>query len=376
MEPNPPHKLRPAEATKPIRQTIWSWKVGEIAGIAIRIHATFLLLIAWMLFLYYVEGVSARATGLGLALIVTVFAIVVVHELAHALMARHFGIRTRDITLLPIGGIASLERMPERPSQELAVALVGPAVNIVLAGVLAVFVVAFGGSLDVTEATTIGGAFATQLVWINLGLAAFNLLPAFPMDGGRAVRALLAIKLGRERATDIAALLGKIFAVGMAIVGIMYNPLLALIAIVVWFGASQEATLVHLRSRLAGIPVRDAMINRIDSVAADQPLEDAATLIVSAGQNQIAVVDHGHPVSILTRNDIARGLARSGPHAPVAAAPHHEIVMVAPTESLDAVLDRLREAPDAVALVVDRDVPIGLITADQLVSYASLHRAR
>jgi CBS domain-containing protein len=213
------------------------------------------------------------------------------------------------------------------------------------------------------------------LVWINLGLAAFNLLPAFPMDGGRALRALLAIKLGRERATDVAAFLGKVFAIGMAIIGIMYNPLLALIAVVVWFGASQEATLVRLKSALAGIPVRDAMISRIDSVASDQPLEEAATLIVSAGQNQIAVVDHGHPVSILTRNDIARGIARSGSQAPVSSAPHHEIVMVAPTESLDAVLDRLREFPDAVALVVDRDVPIGLITAEQLVGYASLHRS-
>jgi Zn-dependent protease len=375
MEPNPPRKLEPANGTPPIRRTIWSWKVGEIAGIAIRIHATFLLLIGWMLFLYYVEGVSTRATAFGLALIATVFAIVVVHELAHALMARHFGIRTRDITLLPIGGIASLERMPERPGQELAVALVGPAVNIVLAGVLALGVLAFHGSLDISEATTIGGAFATQLVWINLGLAAFNLLPAFPMDGGRALRALLSIKLGRERATDVAALLGKVFAVGMAIVGIMYNPLLALIAVVVWFGASQEATLVRLKSALAGIPVREAMISRIDSVASDQPLEEAATLIVSAGQNQIAVVDHGHPISILTRNDIARGIARSGSQAPVSAAPHHEIVMVAPTDSLDAVLDRLRDFPEAVALVVDRDVPIGLITAEQLVGYASLHRS-
>jgi Zn-dependent protease len=376
MEPNPPRKLAPADTTHPIRRTIWSWKVGQIAGIAIRIHATFLLLIAWMLFLYYVEGVSARATGLGLALIATVFAIVVIHELAHAFMARHFGIRTRDITLLPIGGIASLERMPERPTQELAVALVGPAVNVVLAGVLAVFVLAFHGTLDVGEATTVGGAFATQLVWINLALAVFNLLPAFPMDGGRALRALLAIKLGRERATDIAALLGKIFAVGMVVVGILYNPLLALIAIVVWFGANQEATLVHLKSALSGIPVRDAMISRIDSVGADQPLEQAATLIVSGGQNQIAVVDHGHPVSVLTRNDIARGIARSGSQAPVAAAPHHEIVMVAPTESLDSVLDRLRDAPEAVALVVDRDVPVGLITAEQLVNFAQLRSGR
>ena len=174
----------------------WSWKLGAIAGIGIYVHATFLLLLAWVALIHYQQGRSLAAAASGLVFILTLFAIVVLHELGHALTARRFGIGTRDITLLPIGGVARLERMPEEPGQELLVALAGPAVNVALAAVLFVILVSVGGSPVLPSMTVLGGSWLARLMWVNVVLAVFNLLPAFPMDGGRVLRALLALRAG------------------------------------------------------------------------------------------------------------------------------------------------------------------------------------
>ncbi|MGE5185011.1 MAG: site-2 protease family protein [Acidobacteriota bacterium] len=360
-------------ATPQRHHSWWTWNLGRIAGIDIRAHVTLVLLLVWIAISYAVQGAGLAASAVGIALVIAVFAVIVVHELGHALVARRFGIGTRDIMLLPIGGISSLERMPERPSQELAVALVGPLINLVLAALIWAGIAITHGTADLREATTIGGAIATQLMWINIALAVFNLLPAFPMDGGRALRALLAMKLGHERATDIAAVLGKCFAVAIGIYGLFANPLALLIAIVVWMGATQERALVHLKSALHGVPVSAAMLTRVAAVSPEQRLEDAATLMLSRGQSEIPVVDGGVAVGVLTRADVASALKHAGPEATVASAQPHDVVTVAPGEPLDAVLDRLRQSPDAVAVVVDHGAPVGLITAEALAAYVAMH---
>jgi Zn-dependent protease len=338
----------------------WVWDLGRIRGIAIRVHVTLLLLLAWIVGASALAGAGARGSLFVLALVVCVFATIVVHELGHALVARHFGIRTREIMLLPIGGIASLERMPSRPAHELAVTLVGPAINFVLAGIFAL----------------VPGTFALRLAWINLGLAVFNLIPAFPMDGGRALRALLAMRLGALRATDIAAACGKVFAVVLGLFGLFYNPFLVLIALVVWMGASQERTLVHLKSALAGVPVSAAMVRRVEIVSPDEPLEHAASILLGGGQNQIPVVDHGRPIGVLTRGDVADALSHTGPETPVSAAHTHQIVTVQPSDPLDAVLDRLRQTPGSVAVVVDHGAAVGVVTAESVAAYAEMHSRR
>jgi Zn-dependent protease/predicted transcriptional regulator len=358
------------------RRSWWTWSLGRIAGIPIRMHLTLLILLAWIAGSYMFAGAGWTATALGLFLVLTIFVIIVVHELGHALVARHFGIATRDIMLLPIGGIASLERMPDNPRQELAVAIVGPLINLAIAGALWIGIAATGGTLRITEATTLGGALATQLLWINVGLAVFNLLPAFPMDGGRVLRSILAMRMSRERATDIAAKLGKGFAVVIGIFGLFYNPWLILIAFVVWTGASQEAALVQIKSVITGVPVSAAMLRRVESVTPEQPLEDAAALLLSGGLDQLPVLDHGRPVGIITRSDVATALAHAGPDATVATAPQHEVVLVTPGDSLDLVLDKLRQKPDAVALVLDHGMPVGVLTSDHLAAYVALHAPR
>jgi Zn-dependent protease/CBS domain-containing protein len=353
------HRLNLLESMAKQRQrSRWTWNLGHVGGIVIRVHVTLLLLVAWIAVAYVFQGAGLVASVLGIALVLSVFVIIVVHELGHALVARRFGIRTKDIMLLPIGGIASLERMPERPAQELAVAIVGPLINFALAGILAF----------------VPGLFAQRLAWINVGLGVFNLIPAFPMDGGRVLRALLAMRLPAERATDIAAACGKAFAVVLGLLGFVYSPMLILIAVVVWLGASQERALVHLKTALSGVPVSAAMLRRVDVVTPEQPLEDAAALLLSGGQDQLPVIDHGRPVGVLTRGDVATALAHAGPRTPVASAPQHAIMTVESSESLDTVFEQLRHAPDSVAVVLDHGTPVGLLTAESLADYVDMHR--
>lgn len=349
------------------KRSWWTWNLGRIAGIPIRMHLTLLILLAWIAGTYAITGAGVSATALGVGLVMAIFVVIVVHELGHALVARRYGIGTRDIMLLPIGGIASLERIPEKPKQELAVALVGPAINLALAAVL----------YAVLPATTVGSyvnVIVKQLVYINIGLASFNMIPAFPMDGGRALRALLAMRMGGARATEIAAKLGKVFAVAIGIVGLFTNPLLLLIAFVVWHGATQERALTQLKTAIAGVPVSAAMLRRVEAVTPEQPLEDAAALLLRGGLNQLPVIDHGKPVGVITRGDVASALAHAGPDATVGSASQHSIVEVSPSDSLDSVLDKLRQQPDSVALVVDHGLPVGVLTADHLAAYVALHK--
>lgn len=220
----------------------WSFHLARIAGIDVRIHATFFLLLAWFGFVYYADG-GYGAMVIGLSFIILLFVCVILHEFGHALAARAYGINTPDITLLPIGGIARLERMPEKPWQELVVALAGPAVNVVIAFGLYVVIGRFFGLGDLAQLASGGGNLLTQLLAINVILVVFNLLPAFPMDGGRVLRSLLAMRMKHARATQIAALVGQVVAVLFGLLGLFGgNPFLLFIAVFVFFGARAEAS--------------------------------------------------------------------------------------------------------------------------------------
>ena len=210
----------------------WSWKIGRFAGIDTFVHATFLLLVGWAAWAAYSGAGTVLAVVLGVGFLLAVFASVLMHELGHALVARRYGIRTRRIILSPIGGLAQLEGMPSKPSQEMAVALAGPAVNFALAAVLWAIGSIAGGPLLY--------GFVESLMFANVTLGLFNLVPAFPMDGGRALRAFLSQRMSNRSATEIAAFIGKSVAIAMAIVGLFTNWMLVLIAAFVWFAANQE----------------------------------------------------------------------------------------------------------------------------------------
>ena len=270
----------------------WSWRIGKLAGIDVYVHATFPLLIFYVAVSQWTQSHSAGGTLLAIAFTLTMFLCVVLHELGHALTARKYGIQTRDITLLPIGGVARLERMPEDPREELWVALAGPAVNVVIAALLFVLLLLTTGLQPVEPLTFTTGSFVEGLVIMNLFLVIFNLVPAFPMDGGRVLRALLATRIPYERATNIAATCGQVIAALFGFLAILGygSPMLVFIALFVWIGASQEAGAVQMKSGLQGVSVRRAMLTEFHTLASTDTLARAVELIIVGSQHDFPVV--------------------------------------------------------------------------------------
>jgi len=251
----------------------WSLKIGRFAGIDVYMHFTFILLVSWVAYVNWRQGQSIAAAASGVAFILAIFLCVVLHEFGHALTAKRYGIKTRDIILLPIGGLARLERLPTNPIQELWVALAGPAVNVVIAAWLFVWLNLTAALVPLGTLTVTAGPFLERLMAVNLFLVAFNMIPAFPMDGGRVLRAFLATRQDYARATQTAASVGQGIAVLFGFVGLFYNPLLLFIAIFVWIGAAQEASLAHLKSAIGGIPVQEAMISDFQILQREDSLE-------------------------------------------------------------------------------------------------------
>lgn len=224
------------------RRDRWSWHIGRILGIPTRIHASFALVLLWIGFSTWNDLSSGVAVMFGVGFALAVFACVLLHEFGHALVARRFGIETRRITLLPIGGVAELERTPEDPRAELWIAAAGPAVNFAIAGVLALV----GWGLGIFATSGLLAVVFSGLLWANLMLGLFNLVPAFPMDGGRVFRAWAAHRYSRVRATQMATKLGRALALGFGLWGIYAsNPVLVLIAVFVWFAAGRELAAVR-----------------------------------------------------------------------------------------------------------------------------------
>ncbi|NUO80200.1 site-2 protease family protein, partial [candidate division KSB1 bacterium] len=320
----------------------WSWKIGSYAGIGVYIHATFLLIIGWVVWTHWSAGQSLAMTINGLLFVFALFGCVLLHEFGHALTAKRYGIKTRDITLLPIGGVARLERMPDDPKQELWVALAGPAVNVVIALALFVWLQITAAFEPVENLTVTGGSFAERLMLVNVSLVLFNLLPAFPMDGGRVLRALLATRKDYARATQIAASIGQGMALVFGFLGLFYNPFLLFIALFVWIGAGQEASAVQMKSALGGIPVKLAMLTDFRALSPHDHLTHVIELILAGSQQDFPVVDDGRVVGVLTRSDLLLALAKQGKDAAVAEVMQRDFQTIEATEMLESAFARLQ----------------------------------
>lgn len=344
----------------------WSLKVGKLLGIDVYLHFTFLLLLAFLGFYYWRVTQNVEAALRGVAFIVALFGCVVLHELGHALMARRYGIKTRDITLLPIGGIARLETMPEKPMQELWVALAGPAVNVVIAGALFVGLAATSGFTPVEELGVTGGSFWQRLMVLNIILVAFNLLPAFPMDGGRVLRALLALRLGRRRATAIAANVGQVMAILFGIFGFFYNPFLIFIGIFVYLGAQAEAGLVETQSALAGWRVRDAMMTRFRTLAARDTLGQAVEELLAGSQQDFPVLEDGQPIGMLRRNDLVKALSEGRRDAVVSERMCRDCETVDEAAPLKGAVEAMHARQCATVPVVAGGRMVGLLTLENI----------
>lgn len=344
----------------------WSLRIARVAGIPIYVHWTFMILIAWVIFGSWRQGQSVEATVAGVGFVLSIFGCVVVHELGHALAARRYGVETSDITLLPIGGVARLQRIPEQPSQEFVIALAGPAVNVTIVVGLLIGGVRLPGAMQDAQ-HLVGGDFLPKLLEVNLFLALFNLVPAFPMDGGRVLRALLAMTMPYARATRMAASIGQFIAIGFGFLGLSGgNPILLLIALFVWIGAEGEAAQVEERLALKDATVRQAMLTEYHSLAPHDTLGNAVDLLLAGSQQDFPVVADNRLAGLLTRSDLLAGLSRAGRAAPVADFANTEIATVEADSPLVPALTRLREGKAPCLQVVERGAGVGLLTLENV----------
>ena len=351
----------------------WSFRLLTIAGIRIEVHATFLLLVGAVALL------RSDSTPLWVSVgeLLILFACVLLHELGHALAARRYGIGTREIVLLPIGGVARLERMPEKPLQEIVVALAGPGVNLVLATLTAVALVANGVRPE-QALERAGTGLPEFLLLANLIMLLFNLIPAFPMDGGRVLRALLALAMPFPRATRIASLVGQGFALLFAVAGLFVfrNPMLVFVALFVFLAAGEERAIVQTRAALIGLPVSAAMVTSFVSLETRHELQHAVDLMLAGDQQDFPVLEGGRYLGMLTRSDLIRGLRADGPEAPVGRVVRTDIEPVDGTWPLERALQVMRASRLSAVPVTRAGQLVGLLTLENVGELLMVQEAR
>jgi Zn-dependent protease/CBS domain-containing protein len=353
----------------------WSLNIGKVAGTVVRIHLTFLIFLAWIFAASYASN-GAAAAWYTLAFIVLLFLCVLLHEFGHIFTARAFGVSTPYVTLLPIGGVSQLERIPEEPWEEFLIAIAGPMVNVVIT----IALVFLAGAKLLPSAAAVGNmqiSMIDRLAIVNLFLAVFNLIPAFPMDGGRVLRALLASRFGYVRATEIAASIGQFVAFALGFLGLLYNPILIFIAIFVYLAAASESHMVALRAVSRGVPVSYAMMTHFETLAPDAHLDGAVQMLLQTGQGEFPVVDGaGSPVGVLGRGDLIRAIKTLGPDARVGDAMGVEMPTISHRATLEQAFKLLQQnSAPAVGVINAAGKLVGLITGETIAEMMMLQDA-
>lgn len=345
--------------------------VVRILGVPVRLHFTFVLLLIFLV----VFGIGAKQSHLMYVLyILALFASVLLHELGHAVVSRRYGIHTIEIVMFPIGGVARLERNP-KPREELWIALAGPLVNLVLAGALLGLLASRRELVPLEELAKP----SDSNLWMRIGtgnliLALFNLLPAFPMDGGRILRSIVGLYKSEDDATRIAAAAGRFLAVAMGLYGLLsMNFLLMFIAFFVYLGATQEGVAAMGRSLTHGVPVRAAMVTDFRTLSHGDTIRDAANLLLATTQQDFPVVHGEQVLGLLSRTGLLRAMATSGPESYVAGAMERNYTQIPPEMDLAAALPLMARAGSC-ALVMEGDKLLGLLTAENLAEFVLLRR--
>jgi Zn-dependent protease/CBS domain-containing protein len=365
-----------------------SFRIARIKGIDIRVHITFALLLVWAALEWGLwQGLGVAGALYGVVFIGLLFVCVTLHELAHSLVARRYGAVVRDITLLPIGGVARLEGKPERPAQEFWMALAGPAVNVVLAALIGAIALPLSGwrlvnGLGVLWGTLNGLGIERLLVDLlsaNLGLAIFNLLPAFPMDGGRVLRALLALRMNELGATRIAVRVGQGLAVLLGLAGLLIGVSalnLLLIAAFIFFGAEQEWRGSQLMTALRQVPASAALIRGGAVLTPYEPLARAIDIALRDGQADFAVFDRGYLVGVLTREDVSDGFRRYGPDVAVGQVMNTRFPVANAHETLLDLQGKLKASGRSEISVVEEGRFLGLATLESVRNALQLFSAQ
>lgn len=345
----------------------WSIKIARVAGIDVKIHITFILFLLWIWIMYYKVGGVEVATD-GVILVLALFGCVLLHEFGHALAGRAFGINTPDITLLPIGGVARMLKMPDKPWQELIVALAGPSVNIIIAGFL-IFVLGHTASIgDIENLDNPKYGLLPKLASVNIVLALFNMIPAFPMDGGRVLRALLAMAINYRKATQIAAGIGQALAFVFALIGLFWNPMLIFIALFVYLGAAQEVTIAQMKEITPDVSVSEAMMTHLLTLKEDSTLDDAIDALLKTSQHEFPVLDNdGFVLGVLTRDDMISALKNNQSNAPVVEFMRRDLPLLSLYDPLEEAYRKMQECScPALPVVDDTGRFVGLITPENV----------
>lgn len=348
----------------------WSLKIGKVAGIPVSIHWTFIILLGWIFIGYYrIENDAQHAIN-GVFFIVALFVCVILHELGHALTAKRFKIVTKSITILPIGGLALMEKLPEKPIQELWVAIAGPVVNVVIAILLFIYLYIAGGILEninIEHLQTLkGNGFLLNLFIANIILAVFNLIPAFPMDGGRVLRALLAFKYERVIATKIAASIGQILAIFFIFFGIFTNIWLVFIGLFIFIGAGAEAVLEKTKSILAGYTVKDVLMHHYTCLAPDDTLGKAVQVLLDGYEQEFVITKENTVVGVLTKQELIMGLSEHGTTLPISNVMRKDFLILQLSMPLQEVYQKLMANKCSVAPVLKNTKLVGIIDSENI----------
>lgn len=349
-----------------------SFKLGNIAGIGVFIHWTFSLLIFFIVYINYKAGQNTAQIVWSVLFILCVFATVLLHELGHAVTAKIFNIITNDITLLPIGGIARLEKLPEKPSEELMVAIAGPMVNIALA-LLTSFFIHYPNNSEEMIAQLSGGInsnnFLLNFFLVNIFLALFNLIPAFPMDGGRMLRAVLSYKLKRNVATKIAARIGQILAIGFIILGFSYNPFLIFIGIFVIMAAQIEKDYTESKYMLKDHKVRDVLMTQYLTIESNETLKKAVEMVLDSQLKDFLVTQNNNPVGTLNRDEIIKALSEKGENEPIYTFMNKNLIYFDADSLLEDVFELVYKNKNSLMLVMENNELIGTLDTENLLEF-------
>jgi Zn-dependent protease len=311
--------------------------LGKILGIKVYIHFTFLLIFLWVGYTVWSAGGEWLDMAIASAIVLVIFLSVLLHEFGHCLAARKYGIATRRIVLLPIGGVAQIERMPEKPAQELFVTVMGPFVNLVIALLTLPFVVQFFPAITVSfdsmdaffdSFNPLFGNFIGYIFFYNCLLLVFNLVPAFPMDGGRILRALLSMRFDMKKATLIAARIGQVLAFGIFILGFFMNPMWILLGVFVMVGAEMELRMVTGKAALRELTVSQALQQNFTVLKAQEPLAGAVQLLLGGNEKDFLVEENGQITGLLTHDALAKALQTGETSQPILSLVKHDIPIV------------------------------------------------
>jgi Zn-dependent protease len=349
-------------------------------GIKVLVHWTFIILPAWIAFAGMMEGLGWSMILGRIGLVLIVFVCVVLHEFGHALTAQAFGIGTRDITLLPIGGVASLERMPEEPRQEFWITVAGPSVNLVIAILSFLVILALGLDMTVDDLFLGATTWTKVLLFLfsaNVMLFLFNLIPAFPMDGGRILRSLLSMRMPRDRATRIAAGVGRMFAVAFVLFGLMWGHIfLALIGVFIFFAAGAESRMVQQQTALRGVPVRAVMRTRFWAMPHDATVQQAVDELLAGGDHDMLVLEQGRYKGVLTRRDLIQALSDQKQSTTLGQLPMKEVPAVGPESDVNSAYVNLLTGRYPLMPVISQGKLVGVLEPENLAEYMMVRDAR